>query len=72
MLNRLVDILLKIYLAPAREQRDKAYIIKKKIDLEKKKEMDISKHKKKTSNNYISIINKSRNGKRQLFKNERK
>ncbi|KAI9244599.1 hypothetical protein EDC94DRAFT_653880 [Helicostylum pulchrum] len=61
VLNRLLDILLKIHLAPEREQKNGA----KETTVYQRKEAT-------TIQRPIGIIKKSRNGKRNLFNNERR
>ncbi|KAI9245718.1 hypothetical protein EDC94DRAFT_590373 [Helicostylum pulchrum] len=67
VLNRLLDILLKIHLAPEQEQKHKAYIAKKKKEMEQKRQLYISEKEATTIQRPIGIIKKSRNGKRNLF-----
>ncbi|KAG2232519.1 hypothetical protein INT48_005409 [Thamnidium elegans] len=72
VLNRLLDLLLKIHLAPEREQKYKAYVAKKKNETEQKKQLYINEEEATTIQSPISFMNKSRNGKRNLVNNERK
>ena len=66
VLNRLLDILLKIHLAPEREQKYKAYVAKKKKEMEQKRQLYISEKEATTIQRPISIIKKARNGKRKF------
>ncbi|GAA5799471.1 hypothetical protein HPULCUR_004887 [Helicostylum pulchrum] len=73
LLNRLLRVLLKIYLALIRKKKLKDFVEKKKL----KREEKLKCNKDLTMSNYpsipkknISLIHKSRNSRRSLFKNE--
>lgn len=70
----MVDTLLKMYLAPTREKRYKGFIVKQKVKADKEKEEKEQHGYASSSTSYerTSVISKTRNGKRQLFHNERR
>lgn len=72
ILNRLLDLLLKIHLAPGREEKYKSYVALKKKEKDQKKQPYINGKEAIAVPSSITIINKSCNGKINLFNNERK